>query len=179
MHTRPSLPTDGLPLVDTDGGAGQQLGVLGVRGGVGTSTIAAALGADDHGVDTSGPTYGSAVVLVTSPAVTDTERLLPLVDRCCVRGLDPLVVAVVSDGHGRWPTASRARLRMIRDLADVVPVPWVGRWRWTGADDRATAEWFRAMARLAKAGRTRPREDGLATRGAPRRWRPWRRRRKQ
>lgn len=151
MHTQQPLLTDFPNVADSDGGADSTLGVLGVRGGVGTSTIAAALGAIDHGTDAAAPAYGSPVVLVTSPSVADTQRLLLVVDQCHVRGLGPIVVAVVSDGHGNLPAASRVRLRMIRDRVETVTVPWVGRWRWRGAGDRIPGRWSAAMAKLSAA----------------------------
>lgn len=176
MHNGKPLTIDHPPAIDRDGDAEPGVCVLGVRGGVGTSTIAHALGIPDQAHDVAGLAYGSAVVVVTSPAVADTERLLAVVDQCRVRGRGPIVVAVVDDGHGRWPAASRARLRMIRDSVEVVAVPWVARWRWRGTDDLATTAWRDAVARVAEA--TRIPTEGMSI-GRQRRRRRKRRRRER
>lgn len=168
MHTGPPLTVGGPPLAETEASSRRSPWVVGVRGGVGTSTIATALGASEADMSELGAISGPAVV-VTGPSVDDTELLLPLVDQCHVRGLQPIVVAVVSDGHGRWPAASRARLGMLRDRVEVVAVPWVGRWRWRGQDEQATAGWLHAIARLANAARPPGHEPIVAPRRPRRR----------
>lgn len=138
--------------------------VVGTRGGVGTSTIARALGGHDAGLELD-PPPGATVVVVTGPSVADTALLPAVVDRCSLPGHRRPVVAVVSDGHGRWPAATRARLRMLRDRVDVVAVPWVSRWRWRGADDQTTAGWLAAVTHLARTtGVERPGIDVVASR---------------
>lgn len=125
--------------------------VAGVRGGVGTSTIARAVGGHDGGVASGPPPPDRRSVLVTGPSVADTALLLPLLDRCVQASDLRPVVAIVSDGHGRWPAATRARARMVRDRADVHAVPFVPRWRWRGTDDRGGRRWAAAITAVAVA----------------------------
>lgn len=175
MHSL-TTTTAGPGATDPPDDPDEAVGVVGVRGGVGTSTLAAALDARDLGTDVARLAYGASAVLVTSPSASDTARLLPLLDQSHVRGLRPIVVAVVSDGHGRWPAGSRARLRMVRERSVVVPVPWVGRWRWTGVDDHVTAAWLDATTTIAEAVRGRS-SEGVVARPHRSRRRRWRRRR--
>jgi hypothetical protein len=144
-----TAPTDPTDPTDPAGRRRPGVYVAGVRGGVGTSTIARAIGGQDGGVGIPAAVPSATVVLVTSPSVSDTAILPALVDRCRPPTADHVIVAVVSDGHGRWPAATRARMRMLRGAAAVVAVPWVARWRWQGADEHTTSSWLDAMSRLA------------------------------
>lgn len=138
--------------------------VYGLAGGVGTTTIAAALDAVDGGVYLGIPPEDrSAVwpVLVVAARADQLDGLQAAVrDHANVpvrlsgaatvisQGKSPapsavralrraawLTVAVAADGHGRAPTATRALLRTIDPFVRaVVTVPYVARWRWAGVD---------------------------------------------
>ncbi|WP_052668048.1 hypothetical protein [Nitriliruptor alkaliphilus] len=139
------------PPASDHGDATRPVWVAGVRGGVGTSTIAHALGAQDAGVMAGPPPPDRRVVLVSGPSVVDSALLLLSLDACTRSISFRPVVAVVSDGHGRWPAATRARTRMVRDHAEVIAVPWVARWRWHGPDERGTSRFLAALTAIAVA----------------------------
>lgn len=153
--------------------------VYGLAGGVGTTTLAAALGALDGGVYRIAPADRAASwpVLVVPARTDQLEGLQAAVaDHANVpvrlsgaatvigQGKSPapsavralqraawLTVAVAADGHGRAPTATRALLRTIDPFVRaVVHIPYVTRWRWAGADlADPPRRWQRAIDALA------------------------------
>ncbi|MGH3827343.1 MAG: hypothetical protein ACRDQX_09245 [Pseudonocardiaceae bacterium] len=96
--------------------------VCGVAGGVGTSTIAAALHAQDGGVYHDGPA-DIIVCRTTSTSITLAHRVVST-----VTGMPVLVV--VADGPLRPPPAVRARLTMVRPhITALVAMPYIPHWR--------------------------------------------------
>lgn len=104
--------------------------VAGVGGGVGTSTVAALLGALDVGLWTHHPI--AVDVLVCSPTSQSTARAEHVIGQNLAGlGCRPLLV-VVSDGVRGLPADSRARLTTLRPLCSaVVHLPRVPEWRQT------------------------------------------------
>lgn len=138
--------------------------VYGLAGGVGTTTIAAALSAVDGGVYRGIPPEDRAAVwpVLVVPvrgdqleglqaAVSDHANVPPRLSGAATvigQGKSPapsavralrraawLTVAVAADGRGRPPTGTRALLRTIDPFVRaVVSIPYVARWRWAGVD---------------------------------------------
>lgn len=96
--------------------------IAGVAGGVGTTTLAAALHATDGGVFAG---RSPADVLVCRDTVASLGGAHRAVTAAPGR---PLLVVVPSTGE-RMPRPARARLEMVTPHAEVAHVPWVGRWR--------------------------------------------------
>ena len=95
--------------------------VVGVAGGVGTSTVAAALGGLDLGVFTGRP----AAVVVCRATVASVLRA-GRVAALCGRP----VVAVTAVDTGKPSSALRSRLALLEPhTAAVVVLPWVPQWR--------------------------------------------------
>lgn len=98
--------------------------VCGVAGGVGVTTIAAALRARDGGVYHGGPA-DVVVCRSTSSSVGAAHRVIN-----AVPGAPVLVV--VADGPLRTPAPVKARVRMVEPhLAGLVWMPYVEQWRHT------------------------------------------------
>ncbi|MBV8994448.1 MAG: hypothetical protein JO287_12310 [Pseudonocardiales bacterium] len=96
--------------------------VCGVAGGVGVTTIAAALQARDLGVYCGGPA-DIVVCRSTSTSVGAAHRVIN-----AVPGTPVLVV--VADGPLRIPAPVKARIRMVEPhLAALVSMPYVEQWR--------------------------------------------------
>lgn len=136
----------------------------GLAGGVGTTTVAAALNAIDGGVYLGIPpadreTTWPVLVVPARPdqldglqaAVRDHANVPPRLSGAVTvisQGRSPapsavralrraawLTVAIAADGHSRLPTATRALLRTIDPFVRaVVHIPYVARWRWAGVD---------------------------------------------
>jgi hypothetical protein len=129
------------------------MAVAGIRGGVGTTTIARALNATDLGTrPPSRHQLPYTLVVVLSPAADDTARLAEALTHLHRLGLElnkRCALAVVSDGHGPVPAVSRARLRMARgQVAYVARVPYVARWRATGVDRHTAPPGWRNALKL-------------------------------
>lgn len=98
--------------------------VCGVAGGVGVTTIAAALHARDMGVYYGGPA-DIVVCRSTSISVGAAHRVIN-----AVPGAPVLVV--VADGPLRTPAPVKARVRMVEPhLAALIWMPYVEQWRHT------------------------------------------------
>jgi len=98
--------------------------VCGVAGGVGVTTIAAALRAQDGGVYHGGPA-DVVVCRSTSSSVGAAHRVIN-----AIPGAPVLVV--VADGPLRTPAPVKARVRMVEPhLAGLVWMPYVEQWRHT------------------------------------------------
>lgn len=127
--------------------------VYGLAGGVGASTIAAALSAVDCGVYLGTPPAQREAVWPVLVVPVQPDRLAGLEETVAAHRADPpwLTVAVALDGHGRPPAATRALLRTVEPyVRALVTVPFVARWRWRGADPaRAPRRWQRAISALA------------------------------
>lgn len=96
--------------------------VCGVAGGVGTTTIAAALRAQDLGVYRGGPA-DVVVCRSTSTSLAVAHRVVNAVPG------SPVLV-VVADGPLRTPPVVTARVRMVEPhLTALVWMPYVPRWR--------------------------------------------------
>lgn len=96
--------------------------VAGVAGGVGVSTLAAALRAHDGGVYAG----GSVDLLVCRTTVTS----LGLAHEVAARAPHPPVLAVVADIPSTIPGSVRARMRMAEPhVHQLVAVPFVPEWR--------------------------------------------------
>jgi hypothetical protein len=96
--------------------------VCGVAGGVGTTTIAAALRARDLGVYHGGPA-DIIVCRSTSSSVGAAHRVVNTV-------VGKPVLVVVADGPLRTPAAVKARVRMVEPhVAALVWMPYVEHWR--------------------------------------------------
>lgn len=96
--------------------------VCGVAGGVGATTIAAALQAQDVGIYCGGP-VDIVVCRTTSSSVAAAH---------CVVNAAPgkPVLVVVADGPLRMPAPAKARLTMVEPhLTALVMMPFVARWR--------------------------------------------------
>lgn len=102
--------------------------VAGVAGGVGTSTVAALLGALDVGVWHHHPV--PVDVVVCGPASASTARAERVVaEHLAPQGCRPVLV-VVSDGVRGTPSDSRARLTTLTPYcSDVLRLPWIPTWR--------------------------------------------------
>ena len=95
--------------------------VVGVAGGVGTSTVAAALGGLDLGVFTGRPA-DVVVCRATVASVLRAGRVAALCGRP--------VVAVTAVDTGKPSSALRSRLALLEPhTAAVVALPWVPQWR--------------------------------------------------
>ena len=95
--------------------------VVGVAGGVGTSTVAATLGGLDLGVFT-GRRADVVVCRATVAAVVRAGRVAALCGRP--------VVAVTAVDNGKASSALRSRLALLEPhTAAVVVLPWVPQWR--------------------------------------------------
>lgn len=112
--------------------------VAGVGGGVGTSTVAALLGALDVGLWTHHPI--AVDVLVCSPASQSTARAEHVIGQNLAgHGCRPLLI-VVSDGVRGFPADSRSRLTTLEPLCSaVVHLPHVPEWRQTVNPELALA----------------------------------------
>jgi hypothetical protein len=94
---------------------------VGVAGGVGTSTVAAALGGRDLGVFTGRPAH-----IVVCRATVASVLLAGRVTALCTRP----VVAVTAVDAGMPSGALRSRLALLEPhTAAVVALPWVPHWR--------------------------------------------------
>lgn len=97
--------------------------VAGVAGGVGTSTVATALGAIDCGVVRAGCPID---VIVCTDTVVSTGRSHRAIAAVVGR---PLLL-VVATGSGGTVKAAQSRLNMVRPhVSGVITVPYVARWR--------------------------------------------------
>lgn len=127
--------------------------VFGLCGGVGTTTIAAALGAVDCGVSHHPPTVEPSAVwpVLVCSLRPDQLGALEAVVAAHADKQSWLTIAIASDGAGRPPAATRALLRTISPhVRGLVAVPYVACWRWTGADVTAPPRrWRRALGDLA------------------------------
>jgi hypothetical protein len=95
--------------------------VVGVAGGVGTSTVAAGLGGRDLGVFTGRPAD-----VVVCRATVASVLLAGRVAALCARP----VVAVTAVDTGKLSGALRSRLALLEPhTAAVVTLPWVPQWR--------------------------------------------------
>ena len=100
--------------------------VAGVGGGVGTSTVAAAVGGRDRGVFT-GRGVDVLVCRSTGESLIRATRAAPCV---AADGLGPPVLAVSHDARTGLSRPSAARLRLVEPhAAAVVLLPFVPRWR--------------------------------------------------
>jgi hypothetical protein len=100
--------------------------VAGVGGGVGTSTVAAAVGGRDRGVFT-GRGIDVLVCRSTGESLLRATRAAPCV---AADGLGPPVLAVSQDAPSGLSRPTTARLRLIEPYAcAVVLLPFVPRWR--------------------------------------------------
>ncbi|MFN2534867.1 MAG: hypothetical protein ABR528_06410 [Pseudonocardiaceae bacterium] len=98
--------------------------VCGVAGGVGVTTIAAALQARDLGVYCGGPA-DIVVCHSTSTSVGAAHRVINTVP-------GTPVLVVVADGPLRIPAPVKARIRMVEPhLTALVSMPYVEQWRHT------------------------------------------------
>ncbi len=96
--------------------------VCGVAGGVGTTTIAAALWARDLGVYRDGP----ADIIVCRTTSTSVALAHQMVNAAPGKP----VLVVVADGPLRTPPPVKARLTMVGPhITALVAVPYVQRWR--------------------------------------------------
>lgn len=99
--------------------------VVGVAGGVGTSTVAAAIGGDDLG------TYRAdddADVVVCRSTASSLELAHAVVNDLQFRAA--VVLVVVADSPGKTPAVVRSLIRMVEPhLQAAVAVPWVPTWR--------------------------------------------------
>jgi hypothetical protein len=96
--------------------------VCGVAGGVGTTTIAAALQARDLGVYHGGPA-DIVICRTTSTSVAAAHRVVNTAP-------GKPVLVVVADGPLRTPAPVRARLTMVGPhITALVAMPYVPRWR--------------------------------------------------
>lgn len=101
--------------------------VAGVAGGVGTSTIATALRADDCGIYRGGAPVDVMVCRSTLYSVGCAQRAINATPR-------PPVLAVVSDTPAGVGPNTRSRLRMTEPhVQGIVVVPFVSEWRETDA----------------------------------------------
>ncbi len=101
------------------------LKVAGVGGGVGVTTLARVLQADDEGIYVGQQT----TVLVCRSTASSVAAATAAVAATTAQPT-PLILAVVGDGPWPVPAVVRARLRMLAPhVALVVHVPYVGRWR--------------------------------------------------
>lgn len=98
--------------------------IAGVGGGVGTSTLAAALRARDGGIYRGGDVVDVLVARSTMFSLGCAQRAIAATP-------EPPVLAVVADlPGGSLPGMVKARLRMTEPhVAAVVMVPFVGDWR--------------------------------------------------
>ena len=100
--------------------------VAGVGGGVGTSTVAAAVGGRDRGVFT-GRGVDVLVCRSTGESLIRATRAAPCV---AADGLGPPVLAVSHDARTGLSRPTAARLRLVEPhAAAVVLLPFVPRWR--------------------------------------------------
>ncbi|MGH3672676.1 MAG: hypothetical protein ACRDSH_18925 [Pseudonocardiaceae bacterium] len=98
--------------------------VCGVAGGVGATTIAAALQAQDLGIYCGGP-VDLVVCRTTSSSVAAAHRVVNAAP-------GKPVLVVVADGPLRIPAPAKARLTMVEPyLTALVAMPYVTRWRET------------------------------------------------
>lgn len=96
--------------------------VCGVAGGVGATTIAAALQAQDLGIYCGGP-VDIVVCRTTSSSVAAAHRVVNAAP-------SKPVLVVVADGPLRMPAPAKARLTMVEPhLTALVAMPFVPRWR--------------------------------------------------
>lgn len=125
--------------------------IAGVAGGVGTSTVAAALRGQDNDLYVDGEQVDVLVCRSTTVSLGETHRAVAMTSY-------PPVLAVVGDipagsrGIKLLPNAVRARLRMIEPhVAGFVAIPFVPTWR---ERDDPTSEAYHVLAPAA----TIPRE---------------------
>lgn len=127
--------------------------VFGLCGGVGTTTIATALGAVDCGISHRPPAAEPSAVWPVLVCSLRPDQLGALEGVVAAHADEQsmLTIALASDGAGRPPAATRALLRAVSPhVRGLVAVPYVARWRWTGADVAAPPRrWRRALAELA------------------------------
>jgi hypothetical protein len=157
--------------------------VAGVGGGVGTSTVAAAVGGRDRGVFT-GRGVDVLVCRSTGESLIRATRAAPCV---AADGLGPPVLAVSHDARTGLSRPTAARLRLVEPhAAAVVVLPFVPRWREVGSPldeardlltrsptglPRPLREYAAAIGRLAAAITESPRfhrAEGPAANPAPR-----------
>ncbi|MGH7750888.1 MAG: hypothetical protein ACREQ5_39900, partial [Candidatus Dormibacteria bacterium] len=109
--------------------------VCGVAGGVGATTVAAALQAQDVGIYCGGP-VDIVVCRSTSSSVAAAHRVVNAAP-------GKPVLVVVADGPLRTPAPAKARLTMVAPhLTALVTMPYVTRWRET---DQALAQAVAAL----------------------------------
>ena len=117
----PATPSLDPPAASHPSAATHLPAVVGVAGGVGTSTVAAALGGRDLGVFTGRPA-DVVVCRATVASVLAAGRVAAL----CTRP----VVAVTAVDTGKLSAALRSRLALLEPhTAAVVTLPWVPQWR--------------------------------------------------
>lgn len=103
-----------------------RLAVAGVAGGVGTTTVATALGAADRGVFVGRP-VDVLVCRATGDSLIRAGRAAQLVAQ--VTGRRPVLAVTAADAHGpSRPVTTRLRL-LEPHAAAVVVLPYVRRWR--------------------------------------------------
>lgn len=99
--------------------------VVGVAGGVGTSTVALALGGEDLGIYRAGDDVD---VVVCRSTASSMELAHAVVNDMHIRAA--VVLVMVADSPGRPPSVVRSMLRMVEPhLHAAVTVPWVPSWR--------------------------------------------------
>lgn len=104
------------------GGRVRAPGVCGVAGGVGTTTIAASLHAEDRGVYRGGP---ADIIVCQTTAIS-----VSLAHKAVNTVIGRPVLVVVADGPLRTPAPVRARLTMVQPhVTAVVAMPYVPQWR--------------------------------------------------
>lgn len=124
--------------------------VAGVSGGVGTTTVAAALAATDCGVYRAGQPVDAVVCRDTVVSLGVAHRAINAVPG------KPLLVVVASTSNAT-PKAASARIEMVKPhVSAVVHVPFVMRWRevtdpWAQASNvlrypEAVPKWLRPFA---------------------------------
>ncbi|WP_433273968.1 hypothetical protein ACQPZA_24020 [Pseudonocardia xinjiangensis] len=103
-----------------------RLSVAGVAGGVGTTTVATAIGASDGGVFAGRP-VGVLVCRATGDSLIRAGRAAQLV--AAATGRHPVLAVTAADSSGPSRPVS-ARLRLLEPhAAAVVVLPFVRRWR--------------------------------------------------
>ncbi len=104
----------------------RRLSVAGVSGGVGTTTLAAAIDGVDRGVFVGRP-VDVLVCRGTAESLQRAGRAAQL--QTDATGRSPLLAVTTTDGHGMSRAVS-ARLRLTSAYtSNVVTVPWVRRWQ--------------------------------------------------
>lgn len=130
--------------------------VIGTVGGIGTSTLAETIG---PWASTYMPGLGEhdmwpPLVIVTTATTYGAQRGTKAVNDYASNGR-PVILAVVSDGHGPMPVGARTRLKALEpQVVAIEPVPYVDRWRYDpprpGVPADPPARYRRAASRITK-----------------------------